>query len=854
MNQRLLLLFSAVALVFTLEQANSQTAEAPQTTQETPEGAQTVNPTAEDSQAPKDVKAEEQGPEDPGTRKQAPEDSKAVKQTPKASNTVKPTPEDAPAVKQTAEDSQTVKQITVEGNRKVESDAVLTTIKTRTEDPLDPKKIREDIKALHELGYFSDIKVFSEPADGGVRLIYAVKEKPAIVEIQFNGLHELTEEDVKEKLETKLFTIVNEHQINNDLQVIERQYLEKGFFLASASYKLEPKDGNENEVILHYNIEEGGKVQVAELDIVGNEYFTDADLIDKFASKPVTRSSTFQTPGSLYNDELVKRDLEVLAYLYKDQGFAEVKVAKPVEVMDSDREFVRITFEVEEGIQYNVGTIDITGDLLFDKKELLESLKLKPGALFRYSFFSKDVETLFNKYADKGYAFTDVNPIPTFDREKKLVNLNFNITKGEKVYFGEITIVGNTKTRDNVIRREIEIADSELFNQTNLTKSKSNVERLGFFEEVQSIKKRDDKEPNILHYKFKIKEKPTGQLQAALGFSPGKKDVDQSNWFGQGRYSEENQSGRGWKTGLSGKWNGDKNYSLDLNMKDPRVNDSQWSLGFGAYFGNTATKRAEIDIETRTIGGNVEVGRTLFELVRGTVTYQIEKTKQISDKFLIDRLREEGVESSIILGLSRNSTDNYLDPSEGSVIRLSQKFTGGPVLRGDHQYLESIASTDYYYPVDFTETYRTYFRAHGSYRMLWPAGGKQIPLSKRYLLGGYDDLRGYETETVGPSFSILNAPGDRAQRFDKGGTKRVLFQVEYFFPIIKEANIKGLLFTDKGRVYDDGEPFELKGYRSDVGFGFRWITPIAPFRFEFAYPIENGKLGDDRQFIFYIGF
>jgi outer membrane protein insertion porin family len=755
---------------------------------------------------------------------------------------------------QTNDESQIVKQIIVEGNRKVESDAVLTTIKTRAEDRLDVKKIREDIKALHELGYFSDIKVFTEPMAGGIQLIYAVKEKASIIEIKFNGLTELTEEDFKDKLETKLYTIVNENQINNDLRVIERQYLEKGFFLASASYKLEPKDGNENEVILNYNIEEGGKVQVAELDIIGNKYYSDADLIDKFASKPVTRSSTFQTPGSLYSDELVKRDLEIMAYLYKDQGFAEVKVAKPVEVMDPDREFVRITFEVEEGIQYNVGTIDITGDMLFDKQELLDSLKLKPGALFRYSYFSKDVETLFNKYADKGYAFTDVNPIPTFERDKKLVNLNFNITKGEKVYFGEITIVGNTKTRDNVIRREIEIADSELYNQTNLTKSKTNVERLGFFEEVQSIKKRDDKEPNILHYKFKIKEKPTGQLQAALGFSPGKKDVDQSNWFGQGRYSEENQSGRGWKTGLSAKWNGGKNYSLDLNMKDPRVNDSQWSLGFGGYLSNSVINRSGIEIQQRTIGGNVEVGRSLFELVRGTITYQIEKTTQLSDTFLINRLREEGVESSIILGLHRNSTDNYIDPSDGSVLRLTQKFTGGPILKGDHQYLETTAAGDYYYPIDFTETYRTYFHGHSSYKMLWPAGDKQIPLSKRYLLGGYDDLRGYPIETIGPKFYILNAPGDIGRDFPKGGTKRVLFQLEYFFPIIKEANIKGLLFTDKGRVYDDNEPFTLTGYRSDVGFGFRWITPIAPFRFEFAYPIENGKLGDDRQFIFYIGF
>ena len=182
-------------------------------------------------------------------------------------------------------------------------------------------------------------------------------------------------------------------------------------------------------------------------------------------------------------------------------------------------------------------------------------MNLKDGELFRFTFFRKDIEILIDRYGDKGYAFTDVNPKHRFDREKKLVHLDYEITKGEKVYFGEFKFVGNTKTRDNVIRRELAVADGELYSGTRLSLSKRNIERLGFFEEVQTIKKRDEKNPNMLNYKFKVKEKPTGQLQAALGFSPSSSNTTENRVFGQGRYSEENQSGKGWQTSFTGSWN-----------------------------------------------------------------------------------------------------------------------------------------------------------------------------------------------------------------------------------------------------------------------------------------------------------
>jgi len=269
-----------------------------------------------------------------------------------------------------------ISELVVRGNKKVEADAILTSIKSTKGENLDPTTIREDIKKLHELGYFSDIKVFRESIAGGVRVIIDVKEKPAIVAIKFDGIEELKEDDFKDKLETRVYTIVNESTINNDLRMIEKQYLEKGYYLAKASYKVEVNPDNENEVTLLYNIEEGGKVLVGDVHIMGNSFFSDADLIGNFFSRPYTRMSNLSAPGSVYNDEFIKRDTEVIGYLYKDQGFAEVNVGTPVKVIDEDRRYVRLTFELEEGIQYNVGGIEISGDVLYPVEEIKEWMQL----------------------------------------------------------------------------------------------------------------------------------------------------------------------------------------------------------------------------------------------------------------------------------------------------------------------------------------------------------------------------------------------------------------------------------------------------------------------------------------------
>ena len=744
-----------------------------------------------------------------------------------------------------------INEIVVRGNGRVETDAILTIIASRRGDKLSNAVIRQDMTTLFDLGYFSDLRIFKSVTPKGLSLVIQVAEKPAITTIVYEGMNEVKEDDVKEKIESKLYTIVNEAKITGDLRAIEKVYAEKGFYLTRVTFALE-KAGS-NDVTLKYIVTEGGVLQVSDVAVIGNRFFSDAELIQKLASQPFTRTSAYGS-SSLFKDDFIKNDLGYLNYIYRDNGFAEVQVGKPIQVLDPDRNFVKITYKLTEGIQYNVGTVDVTGDLLFTKEELFKVMKLKPGKLFRYSQFTHDIEMLNDKYGDLGYAYADVNPVVTYDKEKNLANIIYEIAKGEKIYFGNMTIIGNTKTRDNVMRRDFKVSDAELYHSTGLTNTKGELTRLGFFEEVQILKERNTNDETILDLKYKVKEKPTGQLQASVGYTPPQGGGSKSGVFGQGAYDEQNQSGFGYKTGLHGKWDGDKNYSLDLGFTNNRVNDSFWSAGTNVDYSHAVEEViTDVNSDVKKYGFSVFLGRKIIEEIIGRVTYQFQKTVQNTTQYLLDKFEMGGLQSAVIFSVFRNSTDNNISPTEGTETSIRHKLVGGPVLNGDYKYQETSVDASVYVPIDFTETFRTYFKLSGSLSYLQSYLGAPVPFAERYKLGGYNDMRGYDWSTIGPKFAMLRAPGFEPTKYNRGGDKKLLFQFEYFVPLIPEAGIKAIGFMDMGRVYDDYEALSLKDLKKDVGFGFRWQTPIAPFRFEWAYPLENGQLGEPRP-IFSIGF
>lgn len=752
-----------------------------------------------------------------------------------------------------AESKAIIDSILIEGNTRVENDAILNKMSSKKGEAFDSQNIEQDLKKLFKLGYFSDIRFYKVQDEKGQHLKVKVVEKPAIASIKFQGLKELEEDDFSKTLDAKVYTIIDEGAIRSDLEKIEKKYAEKGFYLAKADYSLIEK--SKNEVDLVFNIDEKGKVLVGDVHILGNKYFSNSEIIEKLASKPHTRLGAFGS-GSLFQNDFLRRDVEFLSFYYKDHGFANVKVENPVVEMDSDQKFVRLTFQVQEGLQYDVGSISVSEDgdtALLAEKDLVESMALKSKALFKYTKFVGDIESLIDKYGDLGYAYVDVNPRTKFNDETKTVDIDYQITKGEKVYFGQILIAGNTKTRDNVVRREFLVHESELYSGTKLTKSKQNINRLGFFDEVQVMKERREDMEDVVDLKVKVKEKSTGQVQASLGYSPG--GAKKQSWFGQGRYEEKNQSGRAWTTSVLGRYANDKDWDIELGFADPKVYDSPWSFGISVAekrFIRIYTSEVEVPESQSSIG--VSVGRDLIELIRASITLRHSYTKQLKDVFIFDDFVSTGVKNTAVFSLSRKDLDNNLDPTSGTMVNLSHSLNGGP-LKGNFHYMETLLDTWYYHPLDFSEDYRTHFRVRGVLGKLWSLEGRKIPGGERYRLGGFENLRGYPYGSVGPKERRRKSSLNSYYDYFLGGDKEIYFQLEYIVPLIPKAGIKAVFFADAGRAYKEEEALVLKDLKKDVGFGLRWLTPIAPFRFEWAYPYidEKGTFGDV-QFIFTLGY
>jgi len=751
-----------------------------------------------------------------------------------------------------------ISDVKVEGNRKVESRAIVKLMQSQPGTKMRKEVVAQDIRSLFDLGVFTDVKVFSD----GTKLVVVVEEKPSIVDISFSGFNEVSQTDIEKKITTERYRVVDTAMLASDVRLIEEEYAKKGFFLARVKYELEKIDAG--KVRLKFYVREGEKVQVGSIEVHGNKAFSDGQIMEGFLSRPVTRMSKI-SPRSIFQDAIVQRDNEYISLFYKNKGYAKVQTGKPSVTLDASKDFVQVTYNVEEGKQYRIGKIDYTGDSVVTEGEIADERELSSGDVFNYSKFSKDIEKIVDAYGNLGYAFADVAPIPDFNDDDQTVDLDIRVAKGRKVYIGEISITGNTKTRDNVIRRELELSEGELYQGTKLIKAKADIERLGFFEQVQVVRERNEKRSDSLDLKIRVKEKPTGQLQAALGFTPSN-NTSESRFFGQGRYEEKNQSGKGWRTAIAGRWNKGDNYSISGEIHDPRFRDSDWSLGGKVFFdsevvpllgtpfvGVQAAVSTEVDVTEKRVGGSVTVGRKVIEKVRSSLTYRAEDVETDSPFNLGPQFLKQGFSSSLTLAISRNATNNFIDPSSGSNITLSQKLSGS-LLGGIDDYGETALDIDYYFPIDFAENYRTYFRFHSNFSFIYKTTDNQVPFYERYRLGGFNDLRGFPFQSLGPVEPLVLQAGEDAVAYNRGGNKRMVYTLEYFFPLIPEAGLKAVLFGDVGQTFDDGDGLSFDDLEKNIGFGFRWITPIAPFRFEWAYPWVDGKFESKPEFIFFLGY
>lgn len=736
--------------------------------------------------------------------------------------------------------------IRIDGNRKIERDAILSKIKTREGMILDKNIIREDVASLFNMGYFFDIEVHIEKKGEGVELTFKVKEKPSMNEIKYVGNSEISEEDLKEHAELKPYEILNMSKVNRAIDKMLKLYEDKGYFLARINYEI-TDDVPDESVKLTFNIEENDHVILKKINIIGNRHISDSKIKEAMASKEGGFFSFISGSGA-YKQEVFDRDMSVINFLYFNEGFVQVKIDRPEVHVTPDKKNIYITIQVDEGEQFFVGDLDFTGDLLFSEKELLETIQIKDSKVFSYEALQKDLDSLRAKYGDLGYAFVNVIPRPNIREKDHKVDVTFEIEKGQKVYFGKINVVGNSRTRDKVVRRELTIFEGELYNETRKRESQDNIRRLGYFDDVSFTTKTPEGQMDRLNIDINVKERNTGSIQLGAGYS-----TYQGATF-TGNVTQANLFGLGYRIGAS--VNLDNKQSLyDLSFADPYFLDTQWSMESHLY--QTDREHPDQYEEIKT-GGAFGMGHPLAPFLHGRLRYKYEEAKI---KLFEDADPElfgggNGSTSSLTMTLEYDKRNDRFLPSEGIFASASLEYAG---LGGTKKFTRGSTNFRYYLPL----FWKVVFRNNLSYAFISSNTEDEPPFNELFLLGGANNLRGFNWYSIGKKrYSnkkylelktlLSEEDAQKGAWVSYGGTQQIFYNAEMEFPLISEAGIKGVLFFDIGSADDILRTSDL---RSDIGFGFRWFSPIGPLRFEWGFPIDRRPdLGEEsHSFHFAIG-
>ena len=705
-----------------------------------------------------------------------------------------------------------IARIVIKGNRRIEKAAILGVMQTREGEIMSPARARADLKAIYKLGYFTDVRMDISKTPEGQVLTVTVKEKPSIREIMVEGNNKIKKDKILETMNLKRFSVASEGAIKDDINKVEEMYRKKGYYEAHITYELQPAGRHQVNLILHVN--EGPKEAIKSIEFTGNKTFSAKELRKVMETKErgFYLISLITGAGTLNRDTL-ERDLERISSFYYNHGYIRAKVGEPKITIKSG--WIYVTIPIEEGPEYHVGKIDVSGDLLESKAKLLALLKTPKEKVYSRQVLQEDLSTLGDFYADRGYANADIAPLIKENNKNLTVNVTFDIHKGRKVYFERIEISGNIKTRDKVIRRELRVYEQGLFSATKLKESIKNLRRLEYFQDV-NFATTPGSTPNRMNLKITVKERPTGTFGLGAGYST------QDRIVGMVQVSQNNLFGRGQQVKIQAVV-GAISHRIRASFVEPYLFDKPLSLGIDAY--NWLQEYNEYN--RVSVGGAIRLSHPLkWKYTRLFWMYRFENVHLNN---LIPNAAETLVQASKIHNTSatsfiirRDSRDSLFAPTHGSDNSVSVEMAG---LGGDTAFVRYIVESGWYIPLKWGCVGVLHGRAGGMNKLSWGA----MPAYELFYLGGIDTIRGFKYAEISPRDPVT---GDRI-----GGPRFLQFNTEIRFPLYKKLGIIGTVFFDAGNVY--GPNYVGPFLRPTSGVGIRWFSPMGPLRIEYGYNITK---------------
>jgi len=724
--------------------------------------------------------------------------------------------------------SASVASIAPEGNVRIDSGAILQKISTKPGDLYDPSTLREDLKAVFALGYFDNVEIESTDTEAGKKIIFRVTEKPLVGNVVITGADAIKEEEVRDAAGITANSILNPYKVNEAVQKIKDLYKSKGYFNTEVNGEIASTDDGKSEV--RFTINEGDKITIEEIAFSGNNSYSNGDLEDVIQTSTHKWWLSWLTDAGVLKMDVLRQDAERIANFYQNEGYLEAKVGEPV--VEQKEGALYITFPIDEGPRYKVGTVDLDGDLIKDKQEMLAELKIRDEEYLNRQVLRDDITRITDMYSEQGYAFADVSTKTGKSTEGKRIDLTFHVKKGEVAYINRVEIKGNTRTRDNVIRRDLKVEEGGKFNSKAIRTSTQKLNRLGFFEEV-TVTPKPTMVENQMDVIVDVKEKSTGQFSIGAGYSSSE------NMLFMGEISEDNIFGTGNRLSLAASTSS-KTTKYNLTFTNPRIMDSQVSGSINLF-----NWEHEYDDFTKdSTGGAVRLGHPLFERWRIYYGYTLANTDitDIDDDAseYIKRSADINWESKVDLSLVRDTRDKLFSPTSGSRNSISVEYSGGP-LGGDAQFTKVEASSSWYFPLFWS----TVFHVKGAAGQAFENESDKLPVYEHFFLGGMNSIRGFESASISP---IDPATGDKI-----GGDKMWYGTVSIIFPLIKDMGMDGEIFHDFGNVYDVDDSWDFSDYKKTAGVGILWASPLGPLRLAWGFNLDKKDDEDSSNWDFSMG-
>lgn len=714
--------------------------------------------------------------------------------------------------------------VQVRGMNVMDPDTVLMRLSIHKGDRPDANAINEEVKRIWDMGYFSDVQANME----GNTLVFTVVEKPRIDNIVVEGAHEIDSDDVIAAMGTKPGSVLNEQMLADDLQKITELYRKDGFYLAKANYRIDQRPGHRAGAILVITVDEGNKLYIKDVVIDGLDKL-DRGQIDKYMALKPRNIISWLTGTGVLKEEYLERDTNAIAAYGLNQGFIDIQVAAPEVKYDPDG--IIITFRVHEGPRYKVRNVKFGGDIIDSEDNMLKVIEMddwkNDNDYFSLTVMQEDSKRLTDYYSDYGYAFAEVDTrLMKADDGSDLVDVGYMVNKKQKVFIRMLTVEGNTKTRDNVILREMRLGDGDMYEGAKLRRSHERLNRLRYFSSIDMELVPTEKEDEV-DLKVKVKEGNTGALMGGIGYS---------TYYDVGvtaSIMERNLFGRGYWLQLQGFFSWRRTTGV-LSFTNPRVYDTDLSMGNDIYY----THDYWDDFTKDTIGDTIRAAYPIGEYTTLGLAYRLERyelydVEPWSSPYIEDY---KGINwtSAISMRILRDTTNDKERPTRGTITRLWGEYGGG-ILGGTDNFIKAVADWQGFWSINEDNTFHVRTRIGG----VFENGDDNVPVFERFWLGGMDSIRGY-------SYSDLSPRDYKYGGEQIGGDRMGILNVEYIWRFQKEMGLALVPFFDGGFNIDHktmGNDLD-KYLVASTGLELRWRSPMGDLRIAYGIPLVQDYDGE----------